>query len=173
MGKSSGASFLSKFKGLTRSGRAHKVPSRLREDDTSQGGGGVGGGDPRGGGGGGRAPRGGGGGGRGNRGKKLRAVSEIGGSSLMPSYTEAPSESEEEEYVPDGEEEEAEEEGEEEEAEEEGEEEAEEGGGEVDPALWGDLPPGSSQGWLRGNAGLPTPPSIEEHKWLIEPVGTE
>ena len=74
----------------------------------------------------------------------------------MPSYTEAPSESEEEEYVPDGEE-----------------EEAEEGGGEVDPALWGDLPPGSSQGWLRGNAGLPTPPSIEEHKWLIEPVGTE
>ena len=42
MGKSSGASFLSKFKGLTRSGRAHKVPSRLREDDTSQGGGGVG-----------------------------------------------------------------------------------------------------------------------------------
>ena len=26
MGKSSGASFLSKFKGLTRSGRAHKVP---------------------------------------------------------------------------------------------------------------------------------------------------
>ena len=54
MGKSSGASFLSKLKGgLTRSGRAHKVPSRLREDDTSQGGGGVGGGDPRGGGGGG------------------------------------------------------------------------------------------------------------------------
>ena len=92
----------------------------------------------------------------------------------MPSYIEAPSESEEEEYVPDGEEEEAEEEGEEEEeAEEEGEEEAEEGGGEGDPVLWGDLPPGSSQGWLRGNAGLPTPPSIEEHKWLIEPVGTE
>ena len=55
MGKSSGASFLSKFKGLTQSGRAHKVPSRLCEDDTSQGGGGVGGGDPRGGGGGGRA----------------------------------------------------------------------------------------------------------------------
>ena len=53
------------------------------------------------------------------------------------------------------------------------EEEGEEGGGEVDPALWRDLPPGSSQGWLRGNAGLPTPPSIEEHKWLIEPVGTE
>ena len=52
MGKSSGASFLSKFKGLTQSGRAHKVPSRLREDDTSQGGGGVGGGYPRGGGGG-------------------------------------------------------------------------------------------------------------------------
>ena len=114
---------------------------------------------------GGGAPRGGGGGGRGSRGKKLRAVSEIGGSSSMPSYTEAPSESEEEEYVPDGEEEEAEEEGEE--------EEAEEGGGEVDPALWGDLPPGAPQGWLRGNAGLPTPPSIEEHKWLIEPVGTE
>ena len=109
MGKSSGASFLSKFKGLTRSGRAHKVPSRLREDGTSQGGGGVGGGDPRGGGGGGRAPRGGGGGGRGSRGKKLRAVSEIGGSSSMPSYTEAPSESKEEEYVPDGEEEEGEE----------------------------------------------------------------
>ena len=64
MGKSSGASFLSKLKGgLTRSGRAHKVPSRLREDDTSQGGGGVGGGDPIGGGSGGRAPRGGGGGG--------------------------------------------------------------------------------------------------------------
>ena len=82
----------------------------------------------------------------------------------MPSYTEAPSVSEEEEYVPDGEEEEAEEEGE---------EEAEEGGGEVDPELWGDLPPGAPQGWLRGNAGLPTPPSIEEHKWLIEPVGTE
>ena len=78
----------------------------------------------------------------------------------MPSYTEAPSESEEEEYVADGEEE--------------GEEEAEEGGGgEVDPELWGDLPPGAPQGWLRGNAGLPTPPSIEEHKWLIEPVGTE
>ena len=53
MGKSSGANFLSKLKGgLTQSGRAHKVPSRLREDDTSQGGGGVGGGDPRGGGGG-------------------------------------------------------------------------------------------------------------------------
>ena len=87
----------------------------------------------------------------------------------MPSYTEAPSESEEE-YVPDGEEEE----GEEEEAEEEGEEEGEEGGGgEVDPKLWGDLPPGAPQGWLRGNAGLPTPPSIEEHKWLIEPAGTE
>ena len=83
----------------------------------------------------------------------------------MPSYTEAPSESEEEEYVPDGEEEEAEEEGEEE-----GEE---GGGGEVDPELWGDLPPGAPQGWLRGNAGLPTPPSIEEHKWIIEPVGTE
>ena len=64
MGKSSGASFLSKLKGgLTRSGRAHKVPSRLRENDTSQGGGGVGGGDPRRGGGGGRAARGGGGGG--------------------------------------------------------------------------------------------------------------
>ena len=74
----------------------------------------------------------------------------------MPSYTEAPSESEEEEYVPDGEE-----------------EEGEEGGGEVDPELWGDLPPGAPQGWLRGNAGLPTPPSIEEHKWIIEPVGTE
>ena len=74
----------------------------------------------------------------------------------MPSYTEAPSESEEEEYVPDGEE-----------------EEGEEGGGEVDPKMWGDLPPGAPQGWLRGNAGLPTPPSIEEHKWLIEPVGTE
>ena len=87
----------------------------------------------------------------------------------MPSYTEAPSESEEEEYVPDGEEEE----GEEEEAEEEGEEEGEEGGGEIDPELWGDLPPGALQGWLRGNAGLPTPPSIEEHKWIIEPVGTE
>ena len=55
-----------------------------------------------------------------------------------------------------------------------GEEEGEEGGGgEVDPELWGDLPPGAPQGWLRGNAGLPTPPSIEEHKWLIEPVGTE
>ena len=87
----------------------------------------------------------------------------------MPSYTEAPSESEEEEYVPDGEEEGEEEE----EAEEEGEEEAEEGGGEVDPALWGDLPPGAPQGWLRGNAGVPTPPSIEAHKWLIEPVGTK
>ncbi|XP_048566959.1 uncharacterized protein LOC125546905 [Triticum urartu] len=49
----------------------------------------------------------------------------------------------------------------------------EEGGGDVDPELWGDLPPGAPQGWLRGNAGLPTPPSIEEHKWLIEPVGTE
>ena len=47
----------------------------------------------------------------------------------MPSYTEAPSESEEEEYVPDGEEEEAEEVGEEE-----GEE---SGGGEVDPELLG------------------------------------
>ena len=68
---------------------------------------------------------------------------------------------------------EAEEEGEEEEAEEEGEEEGEEGGGEVDPELWGDLPPGAPQGWLRGNAGLPTPPSIEAHKWLIEPAGTE
>ncbi len=56
---------------------------------------------------------------------------------------------------------------------EEGEVGGEAGGGEVDPALWGDLPPGAPQGWLRGNAGLPTPPSIEEHKWLIEPVGTE
>ena len=93
----------------------------------------------------------------------------------MPSYTEAPSESEEEEYVPDCEEEEGEEEeAEEEEVEEEGEEEGEEGGGgEVDPEFWGYLPPGAPQGWLRGNAGLPTPPSIEEHKWLIQPVGTE
>ena len=155
MGKSSGASFLSKLKGgLTRSGRAHKVPSRLREDGTSQGGAGVGGGDPRG--------R--GGGGRGNRAKKLRVVSEIGWSSSMPSYAEPASESEEEVYVPNGEEEEAEEE----EA-----EEGEEGGGEVDPELWGDLPPGAPQGWLRGNAGVPTPPSIEAHKWLIEPAGTE
>ena len=88
----------------------------------------------------------------------------------MPSYTEAPSESEEEEYVPDGEEEEAEE-GEVEEGEEE--EGKEGGGGEVDPELWGDLPPGAPQGWLRGNAGVPTPPSIEAHKWLIEPAGTE
>ena len=159
MGKSSGASFLSKFKGLTRSGRAHKVPSRLREDGTSQGGAGVGGGDPRG--------R--GGGERGSRGKKLWAVSEIGGSSSMPSHTEAPSESEEDEYVPEGEEEESKEE----EAEEEGEEEGEEGGGDVDPELWGDLPPGAPQGWLRGNAEVPTPPSIEAHKWLIEPAGTE
>ena len=142
-----------------------RSPPRLREDDTSQGGQGIGGGDPRGGGGGGRAPRGGGGGGRGTRAKKLRAVSEIGGSSSMPSYTEAPSESEEEEYVPDGEEEEAEEEGEEE-----GEE---GGGGEVDPELWGDLPSGAPKGWLRGIAELPTPPSIEAHKWLIEPAGTE
>ena len=47
----------------------------------------------------------------------------------MPSYADAASESEEEEYVPDGEEEEAEEEGE---------EEGEEGGGwEVDPELLG------------------------------------
>ena len=97
----------------------------------------------------------------------------------MPSYTEAPYESEEEEYVPDGEEEEGEEEegeeeeGEEEEADEEGEEEGEEGGGDVDPELWGDLPPSAPNGWLRGNAGLPTPPSIEEHKWVIEPAGTE
>jgi hypothetical protein len=94
---------------------------------------------------------------------------EIGGSSSMPSYTEAPSESEEEEeYVPDGEEEE----GEEEEAEEGEEEEAVEGGGgEVDPELWGDLSPGAPKGWLRGTAGVPTPPSIEAHKWLIEPAG--
>ena len=91
----------------------------------------------------------------------------------MPSYAEATSESEEEEYVLDGEEEEAEEEGEEEEAEEEGEEEGEEGGGEVDPELWGDLPPGAPQRWLRGTAGVPRPPSIEAHKWLIEPAGTE
>ena len=92
----------------------------------------------------------------------------------MPSYADAASESEEEEYVPDGEEEEAkEEEAEEEEGEEEGEKEGEEGGGEVDPELWGDLPPGAPQGWLRGNAGVPTPPSIEAHKWLIEPAGTE
>ena len=89
----------------------------------------------------------------------------------MPSYADAASKSEEEEYVPDGEEEE----GEEEEAEEEeGEEEGEEGGGgEVDLELWGDLPPGAPQGWLRGTAGVPTPPSIEAHKWLIEPAGTE
>ena len=82
----------------------------------------------------------------------------------MPSYAEVASEFEEEEYVPEGEEEE----GEEEEA-----EEGEEGGGEVDPELWGDLPSGAPQGWLRGNAGVPTPPSIEVHKWLIEPAGTE
>ena len=87
----------------------------------------------------------------------------------MPSYADAASESEEEEYIPDVEEEEAEEE----EAEEEEAEEGEEGGGEVDPELWGDLPPGAPQGWLRGNAGVPTPPSIEAHKWLIEPAGTE
>ena len=69
----------------------------------------------------------------------------------MPSYADAASESEEEEYVPEVEEEEGEEEegeeeeAEEEEAEEEGEEEGEEGGGgEVDPKLWGDLPPGAS-----------------------------
>ena len=83
----------------------------------------------------------------------------------MPSYIEAPSESEEEEYVPDGEEEEAEEEGEEE-----GEE---GGGGEVDPELWVGLPPGAPKGWLRGTAGVPTPPSIEAHKWLVEHAGTE
>ena len=82
----------------------------------------------------------------------------------MPSYADAASESKEEEYIPVVEEEEAEEE----EA-----EEGEEGGGEVDPELWGDLPPGAPQGWLRGNAGVPTPPSIEAHKWLIEPAGTE
>ena len=75
----------------------------------------------------------------------------------MPSHTEAPSESEEEEYVPDGEEEEGE----------------EGGGGEVDPELWGDLPPDAPKGWLRGTIGVPTPPSIEAHKWLIEPAGTE
>ena len=92
----------------------------------------------------------------------------------MPSYADAASESEEEEYIPDVEEEEAEEEeAEEEEAEEEEAEEGEEGGGEVDPELWGDLRPGAPQGWLRGNAGVPTPPSIEAHKWLIEPAGTE
>ena len=83
----------------------------------------------------------------------------------MPSYGEAASESEEEEYVPDVEEEEGEEE--------EGEEEGEEGRGEVDPELWDDLPSGAPRGWLRGNAGVPTPPSIEAHKWLIEPAGTE
>ena len=87
----------------------------------------------------------------------------------MPSYAEAAFESEEEEYVPDGEEEEAEEE----EAEQEEAEEGEEGGGEVDPELWGDLPPRAPQGWLHGNDGVPTPPSIEAHKWLIEPAGTE
>ena len=93
----------------------------------------------------------------------------------MPSYADAASESEEEEYVADVEEEEGEEEeAEEEEAEEEGEEEGEEGGGgEVDPELWGDLPPGAPQGWLCGNAGVPTPPSIEVHKWLIKLAGTE
>ena len=75
---------------------------------------------------------------------------------MMPSYAEAASESEEEEYVPNGE------------------EEAEEGGGgEVDPELWGDLPSGALKGWLRGIVGVPTPPSIEAHKWLIEPAGTE
>ena len=84
----------------------------------------------------------------------------------MPSYADAASESEEEEYIPDVKEEEGEEE-------EEAEEEGEEGRGEVDPALWGDLPQGAPQGWLRGNAGVPTPPSIEAHKWLIEPAGTE
>ena len=76
-----------------------------------------------------------------------------------------------------GEEEEGEEEEveEEEECEEEGEEEEGEegGGGEVDPELWGDLPPGAPQGWLRGTAGVPTPPSIKAHKWLIESAGTE
>lgn len=98
----------------------------------------------------------------------------------MPSYTQAASESEEEEYVPDGEEEEGEEEEAEEEEveeeeveEEEAEGEGEEEGEEVDPELWGDLPPGAPKGWLRGNAGLPTAPSIEAHKWLIEPAGTE
>jgi hypothetical protein len=96
----------------------------------------------------------------------------------MPSYTEAPSESEVEEHVPQ-EEEGNEEEGEEEEGEEECEEEGgggegeEEGEGEVDPELWGDLPSGAPKGWLRGIAELPTPPSIEANKWLIEPKGTE
>ena len=65
------------------------------------------------------------------------------------------------------------EEGEEEEAEEEGEEGEEGGGGEVDLELWGDLPAGAPQGWQRGTAGVPTPPSIEAHKWLIEPAGIE
>ena len=97
----------------------------------------------------------------------------------MPSYADAASESEEEEYVPEGQEEEGEEEeAKQEECEEEGEEgeeeEGEEGGGvEVDPELWGDLLMGAPKGWLRGIAGVPTPPSIEAHKWLNEPAGTE
>jgi len=178
MGKSSGAGFLSKLKGgLSRSGRPRHPPTRLLEDDTSQGGRGVGGRAPRGGGGGGRAPTGGRGGSRCGPAKKLRSVSDIGGSSSTPSYTEAPSESEEEEEVEEfvqEEEEEGEEEGCGGEGGGEGEGSGEEGsGGEGGGEVWGDLPPGDPKGWLRGVAELPTPPATEESKCLIEPAGTE
>ena len=81
----------------------------------------------------------------------------------MPSHTEAPSESEEEDYVPDGEEEEAEEEGE---------EAGEEEGGGGDDGAGGEGV--DNKGWLHGNAKLPKQvPATEEQKWLIEPTGKE
>ena len=148
-GKADGTGFLSKLTRMTsRSGRSRTLPSRLLEDDSSQGGRGRG------------APRGGQG-----RGQKHRSLTDLGGSSLRPSSTEE--EEEEEEEVQEEEEEvgEGDEVQEEEEEVGEGDEEEEDGGGSEAVA--------HNKGWLRGNAKLPPLPATEEQKWLIEPKGKE